>query len=92
MTELIAGHSAFETKLAIERVVNKYTFPKNTIFGKLFMLLLEIKNNFLIPTHLEGVCCDEGSNFVSLFGRATDWVPAIFEELGEDPEHVALCQ
>ena len=86
MTELIAGHSAFETKLAIERVVNKYTFPKKTIFGKLFMLLLEIKNNILISIHLEG------SNFVSLFGRATDWVPAIFEELGEDPEHVALCQ
>ena len=29
LTELLSGHSALETKKAIELIVNEYTFPKN---------------------------------------------------------------
>ena len=76
------GHSAQETKLAIESIVNGLTLQKEKIVGKFQSnkIIKEIWDfKFLITKFyiylLPGVACDEGSNYTSLFGQAADQVP-----------------
>ena len=51
LNELKNGHSASETKVAIENIVNEYSFDSKKIMGiffnKAFMKILKFESNFL---------------------------------------------
>lgn len=72
MVELENGHSAIETKKAIESMVNKYVkFDKNKIKGNLYSLKVVCLNLIFILINI-GIVSDEGSNLVSLFHQLID--------------------